>query len=209
MNPSIHTAQVLPARAVLFLGIVALHGLFAYVFASGLLATTYHILRADPPIEVIPLKNPTPPPAPPHTLPPQLITQIAIEDPLPVGPINMESENAITLAATSPAPSGPIVDTPPAPLPIRLAGPNIMPNTADYYPPAEIRMGNEGTAEIQSCVDTSGRLDGTPTVEATSGHAPLDKAAVRLAKDGKYARAFRGDMPVPNCYRFRVTFTLH
>ncbi len=30
MNPSIHTAQVLPARAVLFLGIVAAHVLLAY-----------------------------------------------------------------------------------------------------------------------------------------------------------------------------------
>jgi len=38
---------------------------------------------------------------------------------------------------------------------------------------------------------------------------PLDKAAIRLARDGKYARAMRGDTPVPNCYRFRVTFTLN
>ena len=84
-----------------------------------------------------------------------------------------------------------------------------MPNTADYYPPGEIREGNEGTAEIRSCVDVNGKLDGTPTIAETSGRTPLDKAAVRLARDGKYARAMRGDTPVPNCYRFRVTFTLH
>jgi TonB family protein len=84
-----------------------------------------------------------------------------------------------------------------------------MPNTADYYPANEIRLGKEGTAEVQSCVDVNGKLDGTPTVQATSGREPLDKAAIRLARDGKYARAMRGQTPIPNCYRFRVTFTLH
>jgi TonB family protein len=210
MNPSIHTAQVLPARAVLFLGIVALHGLFAYLFASGLVSQTVQILLPPKSIDVVPLKDPTPPAPPPTQTPERIIAQVPIEDPLPVGPINMAPEDTITLAAAPTASTGPIIDTPPPVLlPLRLVGRNVMPNTADYYPPGEIRTGNEGTAEIQSCVDTSGRLDGTPTVEATSGHAPLDKAAVRLARDAKYARAFRGDTPVPNCYRFRVTFTLH
>ena len=210
MNPSIHTAQVLPARAVLFLGIAGLHALLAYLFASGLITQTIHILVPDPPIKYIDIDNPVPPAPPPATpTPTQLITSIV--DPIPLPPINPDvdppvaSELPPITSTTTIAPAG----GPPAPLPIRLVGRNVMPNTADYYPPAEIRTGAEGTAEIKSCVDTNGRLDGTPTVEATSGRAPLDKAAVRLARDGKYARAMRGDTPVPNCYRFRVTFTLH
>ncbi len=60
-----------------------------------------------------------------------------------------------------------------------------MPNTADYYPANEVRMGYEGTTEIRSCVNADGRLDGSPMVEATSGRPSLDKAAVRLAQDGE------------------------
>ncbi|MEJ0039949.1 MAG: TonB family protein [Gammaproteobacteria bacterium] len=210
MNPSIRTAQVLPARAVLFLGIVAFHVVLAYVFASGLIASTVHILRPDN-IEIIDVpQKPTPnvqlPPA--STSPPLLTTKIAPLPDLPV--INMESDTTITLPGEPVAGVGPTMTMPePAPLPLRLVGRNVMPNTADYYPPADIREGNEGTAEVRSCVSASGKLDGTPTVEATSGRGSLDKAAVRLARDGKYARAVRGDTPVPNCYRFRVTFTLH
>ena len=39
-TPSIHAAQVLPARAVLFLGIIGLHVVFAYLFANGLTRET-------------------------------------------------------------------------------------------------------------------------------------------------------------------------
>ncbi len=115
----------------------------------------------------------------------------------------------ITLPTSPPRRTGAAVAPPPTTPPIRLVGRNVMPNSADYYPANEIRMGKEGTAEVQSCVDVNGKLDGMPTIEATSGREPLDKAAIRLARDGKYARAMRGDTPVPNCYRFRVTFTLH
>ena len=211
MNPSIHTAQVLPARAVLFLGIVALHGLFAYLFATGLIAQTVHILLPPPLIDVINIKEKTSTPPPPQQPNPRPTTITArVVEPIPLLPINIEPDTAITPPAEPLTPTGPFVDgPPPAPLPIRLVGRNVMPNTADYYPPSEIRQLNEGTAEVQSCVDTNGRLDGTPTVEETSGHGPLDKAAIRLARDGKYARAFRGEVAVPNCYRFRVTFTLH
>jgi TonB family protein len=97
----------------------------------------------------------------------------------------------------------------PLPPPIRLVGRNVLPNTDNYYPASEIRAEHEGSAEVQSCVDVNGRLDGLPTIQASSGRAPLDTAAIRLARDGKYARAMRGDTPVANCYRFRVTFTLH
>ena len=210
-NPSIHTAQVLPARAVLFLGIIGLHVLFGYLFASGMIAMTVNWLRPPPDIELIRLPDPPPPPDTPRD-PAATPTIFTASTPLPEIPlINPEPDTGtITLPPSTETIGGPIAAIPdPAPLPIRLVGRNIMPSTADYYPSAEIRDGNEGTAEVRSCVDVNGRLDGTPTVEATSGRAPLDKAAVRLARDGKYARAMRGDTPVPNCYRFRVTFTLH
>lgn len=211
MNPSIHTAQVLPARAVLFLGIAGFHALLAYLFGSGLITQTIKILVPEKPIEIIdvpprpPIETTTPPPAGP--------TQFTarIDDPLPLPPINpvvdppLASEPITTMTGSV----GPTAISSPITLPIRLVGRNVMPNTADYYPANEIRMGKEGTAEVESCVDVNGKLDGAPTIQATSGREPLDKAAIRLARDGKYARAVRGETPVPNCYRFRVTFTLH
>jgi TonB family protein len=209
MNPSIHTAQVLPARAVLFLGIAGFHALLAYAFASGLINQTIRILRPEN-LEFIKLPPPeiNQPPPPPVTQP-TLYQADAV--PLPDLPVlNMEPDLAttITVPRRMETAGAPVMPTP-VPQPIRLVGRNVLPNTADYYPPGDVRFGYEGTTEIRSCVNTDGRLDGSPVVEASSGRRSLDKAAVRLAQDGKYAKAMWGETPVPNCYRFRVTFTLH
>src|SRR5262245_14641386 len=96
MNPSIHTAQVLPARGVLFLGIVGFHVLLIYAFASGLVVQVTRIL-VPAPIDVIDLGRPKPPPVPtPH--PPPVTLTTAIVDPLPLPPINVDpGPGAITL----------------------------------------------------------------------------------------------------------------
>jgi TonB family protein len=212
MNSSTHAhaAQVLPARAVLFLGIAGFHALLAYLFASGLIAQTIHILRPGPPMEYIDIKQKAPPPPTPTPVqaPTPFIAKVV--DPLPLPVINPAVEPPIESSAPiATSTFAPAADAPVAPPPIRLIGRNVMPSSADYYPASDVRMGYEGTTEIRSCVNASGVLDGSPTVEATSGRASLDRAAVRLAREGKYARAMRGEMPVANCYRFRVTFTLH
>jgi TonB family protein len=210
MNPSIHTAQVLPARAVVFLGIAAFHVLLVYAFASGLLATTIKILVPDPPIKVIDVDREKPKPKaddPPPTGPATYIAQRV--EPLPdLPPVNLPPDST-AITQPPPPPAGAVSGAPAQlPPPIHLVGQTVLPNSQDYYPPGEIRLGHEGTAEVRSCVNADGRLDGTPTIEASSGRVPLDNAAIRLARDGKYARAMRGDTPVSNCYRFRVTFAL-
>lgn len=211
MNPSIHTAQVLPARAIVFLGIVAFHVVLAYLFANPLIRVVTHVL--EPPIEgaIIDVKpTPTPDAKPENpTFQPTTFTTFVPPD----FEINMPDE-----PVTEPILTGTISDPTPADgsqaasvmeVPLRLVGRNVMPNTEDYYPARDRRDGNEGTTEVRSCVSANGRLDGTPTVEGSSGRASLDNAAVRVARDGRYARAMRGDTAVPNCYRFRVTFRMH
>ena len=94
------------------------------------------------------------------------------------------------------------------PDPIRLVGKNVLPNTEDYYPPTARREGAEGAANVQVCVDERGKRQGEPTVTQSSGDARLDKGAVALARDGKYARSMRGDAYVPNCFGFRIIFTM-
>ena len=211
MNPSVHTAEVLPARAVLFLGILAFHVLLAYLFATGLIRATIQVLI--PPLDVIqvPEKTPVDLPPPPEnpTLPPRtLIT--AVEPVIDINvPVDPTSQPLQTQASVDPQPYRPAEPVRAAEPPLRLVGRNVMPNTEDYYPARDRRDGNEGTTEVRSCVNENGRLDGSPTVESSSGRESLDNAAVRVARDGRYAKAMRGETPVPNCYRFRVTFTMH
>ena len=211
MSPSVHTAEVLPARAVLFLGILAFHVLLAYLFATGLIQGVIHVLVPEP-LEVIPIPektDPVPPtsPADPNFRPTTLIAQVP-----PVIDINPPVDPVVEPIATATLDEPPhrTIDVPPVEeVPLRFVGRNVMPNTEDYYPAPDRRAGNEGTTQVRSCVNENGRLDGTPTVESSSGRESLDKAAIRVARDGRYARAMRGDTAVPNCYRFRVTFTMH
>lgn len=212
MNPSVQTSEVLPARAVLFLGILVFHVLLAYLFATGLIRTTVQMLVPPMDATIIPdepRQTPQPQIENPTLQPTTLITDVdppririnEQEDP-PVEPL-------LAQAAPDPqrySPAEPVSVTEP---PLRMVGRNVMPNTEDYYPARDRRDGNEGTAQVRSCVNVNGRLDGTPTVESSSGRESLDSAAVRVARDGRYARAMRGDTPVPTCYRFRVTFTMH
>ncbi len=210
MNPNIHTAEVLPPRAMLFLGVVALHVLFAYFLTSGLMRATIQILL--PPMEGVILKDPDPPKQQkaveqdPRFLDPTVT-------PVPPPPIPLDPPDEPVFANAVPEIVGDSVPfqpaAPAAEPPIRLVGRNVMPNTEDYYPANERRREIEGTAVVRACVNENGRLDGAPVVEMSSGRPALDTAAMRVARDGRYARSMRGDMPVPNCHRFRVTFSMH
>ena len=211
MSHSVHTAEVLPARAVLFLGILAFHVLLAYLFATGLIQGVIHVI-APPTIEVIPLREKTPADTQPPQTNPSFVPATVIARVPPVIEINPPVDPVVAPLAE------PTFDEPPRQseepvavreVPLRLVGRNVMPNTEDYYPARDRRDGNEGTTQVRSCVNANGRLDGTPTVENSSGRESLDNAAIRVARDGRYARAMRGDTAVPNCYRFRVTFTMH
>ncbi len=98
---------------------------------------------------------------------------------------------------------------PPAPVPVRVLGQNRFPNSEDYYPAGERRLGIEGSATVRACVDENGTLvQGGPTVEQSSGNAHLDAGALNVARAGRYARSVQGATPVPNCFRFRVGFQI-
>ena len=194
MNPSVQTSEVLPARAVLFLGILAFHVLLAYLFATGLVRTTVQMLVPPMDTTIIPDK-PRQPPQPqienPTVQPTTLITAVApeihineSEDP-PVAPL-------VAQAISDPKPYPPGEPVSVAEPPLRMVGRNVMPNTEDYYPARDRRDGNEGTAQVRSCVNVNGRLDGTPTVEASSGRESLDSAAVQHAR--RHCRATRDPM---------------
>ena len=202
-------SPALSQRAMLMAGIIGFHVLLAYALASGLGSAVLHRVLPDP-IGILdipdePQTPPTPPPAPP---PDWEMTRI---DPVePVGELNLPpSDDGAMLVSTTPEPP-PIAPTPPVakPDPIRLVGRNVLPNAEIYYPPVARREGVEGAANVQVCVDERGKRQGEPTITQSSGDARLDRGAIEVARDGRYARAMRGDTYVPNCYGFRVIFTM-
>jgi TonB family protein len=210
MRPAtvLHTAEVLPPRAVLFLGIVAVHALLAYYLGNGLIRQVKDFID---PIRIIDIKDdpvPVPQPRDPD-LNPTMDNRYFVPPDEPTGPVYSETDT-ITTTSVLPPTGEPIGGTAVVvePPPIRLVGRNVIPNSESYYPAQERRLGREGTAEVQACVSEKGVLSSTPTVQHSSGRASFDQAAVRLVGDGRFARAMRGDEAVPNCYRFRVSFTM-
>lgn len=212
MSPVVHTAEVLPPRALLFLAIVVLHILFGWLLANGMMVTIQEYLAPSPlKVGIIPERQV--PQTPPKIIEPELRDPTRFVVPVPEQPwvIDTPTEPDTTLIATPeliPSSSGSGSIVPPATEPVRLIGRNSLPNSADYYPPHLRRGQVEGSTQVRACVNADGRLQGMPTVEQSSGTAALDNAAVRVARDGRYARSMQGDKPVPNCFRFRIVFTL-
>ena len=201
--------QLLSARAVAVLGILALHALIAYLLLTALMQS---VLPREPPA-----LQPTFISEPPHV--PTAPRTAATVD-LSASHPRIEDLKSPVLVVPQLQPQ--VQDTPPAlrsepdsggaaPVaadPLRIIGRNQMPDTQEYYPPALIREGVEGAAFVRVCVDERGARQGEPVIEQTSGNAQLDLSALNVARHGRYARAVQAGVPVPNCFRFRIGFRL-
>ena len=149
--------------------------------------------------------QPPPPPPPQMERPP-------VEVPPPDVTINTAPEpssTAITDVTNRPVRQAP----PPPPRPVVRTGGGPgknFPNTEDFYPEASKRLNEEGTAIVHACVGPDGRLEGTPTLQESSGKSRLDQAAIKLATagSGKYKPATEDGRPVKSCFPFKIKFTL-
>jgi TonB family protein len=191
--------------------IIGLHAVIIYGFATGLVPRVAAVIV--PSIVVIPdvPKTKEPPPLPPPTLEQHPFNVVIPEFPMNPPPEQVGAQNLTT---------GPIVD--PVPVtsnpgtPIRvvnrvLGGPGkAFPNTDDFYPPTEIRMGRTGISTVQVCTDDKGRLTAAPTLAQSSGSAGLDEGALKLAKagSGHYRATTEDGRAVSSCYVFRVKFDI-
>jgi TonB family protein len=211
MRYEIHESAVLPPRAATFLAIAALHVAFAYLFMSGLAQSALQKFIPPPDIQLVPV--PKPPPVAPPQVPPPTYQNPVVQLPPPELPDLRVPDEPTTAPTVEFVPDPAPVRDPPVtvvpPDPIVVMGAHRLPNTADYYPPAEIRAGIEGAADVRVCVDGNGRLQGAPTIQHSSGHSGLDRAATRVARDGRYARSTQGGRPVPNCHSFRIIFDVN
>lgn len=80
----------------------------------------------------------------------------------------------------------------------------------DYYPSDARTLGEEGIAIVKVCVAPTGRIDGRPTIDRSSGSPRLDRAAVAWAREAlRFTPATENGVAVAACKGFRVNFTLH
>jgi TonB family protein len=202
----------LSRRTVSVFGIIGLHALIIYGFATGLVHNV--IVKIVPPVTVVPTVRKVPDRPPPLPTNPTFQKQIPlIPRDADVPKFDVDNDAPPAVAAVEPTQPQPAVETVKEVPAVKrvVGGPGkSFPNSSDFYPPAEIRGRVEGTAGVSVCTDERGRLTAAPTIVKSSGSAGLDQGALRLAKagSGHYRATLEEGRPVNSCYSFQVTFNL-
>jgi protein TonB len=198
-------------RGTIFVLIAGLHVVLIYGFASGFGAKIVKSM-SHPTIGIL-IDYPKPKDPPPAPVIKRTSVRRTVVDSLPTPPVLLDKPPVITLPDD---PQDRVVDLPPDPPEPPLVkrvqgGPGSgFPTTDDYYPSSSRRLGENGVATIQVCVNESGRLTSAPTVAQSSGSARLDDGAIRLAQagSGHYRTTTEDGRPVSDCYAFRIRFEL-
>lgn len=206
-------ASLLSGRQMVMLVVVGLHAL---VF-SALMAIRVTVERERGPVvePITPLPRTEPPPRelPPRIVPDAMPRRPALDFPLPqpLFPDDTVAERVpesgpITRPAGEDGEAGPgeMAVLEPTPLAYRATR-----SPDDYYPVTSMRLQEEGTAIVRTCVGPGGRLEGRPQVERSSGSRRLDEAALAWVREALvFTPATRNGEAVTACKGFRVNFTL-
>jgi TonB family protein len=197
-------SEILPQRTLAAGGIILLHLLVVYLLATALMHTLAP--AAAPPLVARFVAEPTPVVTMPNVMAPDLRPPSVAVEPPPVPAVAFPTEPApaaLTPVIEPRLGGGGVVATPG---PVRMLGRNVLPDSEDYYPADRRRLGIEGAALVQVCVDARGTRAGEPLIEESSQDAQLDAAALNVARHGRYASAQQDGVAVPNCYRFHIVF---
>lgn len=183
--------------------VVLLHVLLIWGLANGLGTKVAEIVKGpieakiiDTPPEVKPDEPPPPPPVldkppPPFVPPPEITIDILAQTP---------PAKAITAVQSK-------VAAPSAPSASPRADPDHR-NGRPPYPPASIRMGEEGTVVLLLLVGTDGAVD-EARVDKSSGFSKLDQAAVKYARRAwRFLPAMSAGTAVAAWHRVAVSFRL-
>ncbi len=180
--------------------------LLAYGLATGLARRAMEIIA--PPIQTTIVEEvqqhelPPPPPPPEFERPPVDVPPPDINIDVPAEP----STTAITQVENTPKVNAP----PPAAHAAGTApstGKNF-PNSADYYPPASMRLGEEGIVVVHACVGPNGSSPKTQPLRRPPAARALMKAALKLAKAGHYNPGTEEGKPSTACFNFGIKFQL-
>jgi TonB family protein len=205
--------SLIPQRTTAFVVIVGLHVGLILAFASGLASKV--VTAVMPPMRVTSVEErPPDPPIPPKSTSEPVLKNFPVIDPGPPVDFKVTPEAPVIQAVVGNSPvMEPVVTHEQLPKPTYrvVGGPGKgFPNPDEYYPPAARRAGEMGTAAVQVCVDSAGRLSSAPTITESSGFARLDEGALKLAKagSGHYRPSTEDGRPIDSCYAYRIKFQL-
>jgi protein TonB len=211
---TIERATVLTGRQLVLGVVVALHVLV--ISALMTMQMTFGDKPAEPVLK--PLTNvELPPPLPPEERPllPVDAPVIAWQPPVIPLPIIQHPEIQWTAPDIMPPvePGTRVADEAAPGDPVGIASTELSYRATrspdDYYPATSLRLQEQGTAVVRVCVGASGRRDGVPTIESSSGSRRLDAAAVLWAREAlAFTPATRNGTAVAACKGFRVNFQL-
>jgi protein TonB len=211
---TIERATVLTGRQLVLGAVVALHVLVI----SGLM--TMQMTSGDKPALPVlkPLTNvELPPPTPPEERPQLQVEEAVISWQPPVIPVLIVQHPEIQWSAPDvipPAqPSTRVADVAVPGDPVVVSSTELSYRATrspdDYYPAISLQLQEQGTAVVRVCVGASGRREGAPTIESSSGSRRLDAAAVLWAREAlAFTPATRNGTAVAACKGFRVNFQL-
>ena len=82
-------------------------------------------------------------------------------------------------------------------------------NPIDYYPSAARSRGEQGAPIVMACVGADGKLLREPEIAQTSGFPELDDAAIKVAKNSRYAAGTENGVALKeSCIKFKVKFVV-
>ena len=209
MSAQIQQASMASGRSLVFMVIVALHA----VVISALMAWRIsEVTSTDTDRVVISWPDPQP-----REIPKPIRTGSPLEGiqlPNPVAPVPVELMPEEGALSGNPVPEIPVgtgssdagLSVAVADTPLRFQA--VRPSD-DYYPPNAIRLDQQGTVIVRTCVDAAGRLAEAPRVVNGSRFRMLDEAAVAWAREAlRFTPATKGGTAVSACKEFKVVFRL-
>jgi protein TonB len=202
------STPMLSRRALVFLGIVALHVGFVYVLNAGLaeqaVETVFGPIETKM-IEEVTEEEDKPPPPPPkiETAPPPFVPPPDISIDLPVETTTTTAITATTQKPVAkPPPPAAVVRVPPKQNPRRP-----MPISTEDYPPQSRRLGEEGVTIVRLYVLADGSI-GDVQVATSSGFPRLDETAVKKLKRWRVNPGTENGKPVPMWMDLRVVWKI-
>jgi len=210
MSAQVQHASIASGRSLVFMVIVALHAVAISALMAWRIAETTsrdpdRVLIDWPQQQSREIPKPAAPGDPLQKVPmpipvaPADALRIPDEQVISADPVG---EVAVVTYTGNAGPSEAIADTPLRFHAVRPAD--------DYYPPNAIRMEQQGTVIVRTCVDAAGRLAEAPHVVTGSRFRALDEAAIRWAAEAlRFTPATKGGAATGACKEFKVNFRLH
>ena len=210
MSAQVQHASMASGRSLVFMAIVAMHAMAISALMAWRIAETK---SRDPDRVLIDWPEQQPREIPRQVASGNPLEKVAMPipvapaDPLPfpeeqVIPADPAREVSVVTSTGNAGPTEVIADTPLRFQAVRPAD--------DYYPPNAIRMEQQGTVIVRTCVDAAGQLVEAPRVVTGSRFRALDDAAIAWATGAlRFTPATKGGFAVGACKEFKVNFRLH